>query len=218
MFHDRTDAARQLADVIRQRHLKDPLVLGIPRGGAVIASVMAEEIGAEMDVVLARKLRAPDAPELAIGAVSESGEVYFNEAVDSAPGLSDEYVHQECQIELQEIARRKAALRAVRPPAPISGRSVIVTDDGIATGATMIAALQATRMYHPLSLVAAAPVTSPDRLCEIREWCDDVVCLLSPRFFYAVGQFYDDFEPVTDEEVVEILRRAAQRAPALAER
>lgn len=214
MFRDRIDAARQLAEVVQPRHLKNPLVLGIPRGGAVTAAVLAEEIGAEMDVVLARKLRAPDAPEYAIGAISETGEVYFNHAVHQVPGLSDEYVHQECQFQLQEIERRKKMFRAVRPAAPIAGRSVIVTDDGIATGSTMIAALQATRVQNPLSLVVAIPVASPDRLREVRHWCDDVVCLLTPRFFYAVGQFYEAFEPVSDEEVVELLRRAGQAALA----
>jgi predicted phosphoribosyltransferase len=209
MFRDRTDAARQLAEIVRHRHLKNPLVVGIPRGGAVTAAVLAEEIGAEMDVVLARKLRAPHAPEYAIGAISETGDVYFNHAVHQAPGLSDEYVHQECQYQLLEIERRKKMFRAVRPAAPIAGRSVIVTDDGIATGSTMIAALQATRVQHPLSLVVAVPVASPDRLREVRHWCDDVVCLLTPRFFYSVGQFYEDFEPVSDEEVVQLLHEAA---------
>ena len=212
MFRDRTDAARQLAEIVRPRHLKDPLVLGIPRGGAVTAAVLAEEIGAEMDVVLSRKLRAPDAPEYAIGAISETGEVYFNQAVRQEPGISDEYVHQECQYQLQEIERRKTMFRAVRPVATVAGRSVIVTDDGIATGSTMIAALQAIRAQHPLSLVAAVPVASPDRLREVRRWCDDAICLLTPPFFYAVGQFYEEFEPVSDEEVVELLRRAEQTA------
>jgi predicted phosphoribosyltransferase len=215
MFYDRTDAARQLADVVRRRHLKNPLVLGIPRGGAVTAAVLAEEIGAEMDVVLARKLRAPDAPEYAIGAISETGEVYFNHAIHQEPGLSDEYVHRECQYQLQEIERRKQMFRAVRPAAPIAGRSVILTDDGIATGSTMIAALQATRVQHPLSLVVAVPVASPDRLREVRHWCDDVVCLLTPRFFYAVGQFYEAFETVSDEEVVEMLHRAVHSPAAV---
>jgi putative phosphoribosyl transferase len=217
MFHDRAGAAKELAEVVRHRHLKNPLVLGIPRGGAVTAAVLAEEIGAEMDVVLARKLRAPDAPELAIGAICETGEVYFNHAVHQAPGLSDEYVHQECQIQLQEIERRKKMFRAVRPAAPIAGRSVIVTDDGIATGATMISALQATRVHKPLSLIAAVPVASPDRIREVRHWCDDVVCLLTPRFFYAVGQFYEDFEPVSDEQVMELLHRAMHSPAAMVE-
>jgi predicted phosphoribosyltransferase len=208
MFRDRSDAARQLTDVVRHRYLKNPLVLGIPRGGAVTAAVLAEEIGAEMDVVLARKLRAPDALEYAIGAISETGEVHFNHAVDEAPGFADEYVHQECQYQLQEIERRRKMFRAVRPAAPIAGRSVIVTDDGIATGSTMIAAIQAIRVRHPLSLVVAVPVASPDGLREVRNWCDDVVCLLTPRFFYSIGQFYETFEPVSDEEVVNLLHRA----------
>jgi predicted phosphoribosyltransferase len=215
MFHDRTDAAKQLAEVIRHRHLKNPLVLGIPRGGAVTAAVLAEEIGAEMDVVLSRKLRAPDAPECAIGAISEAGEVYFNHSVHQVPGLLDDYVHKECQYQLQEIERRKKMFRAVRPVAPIADRSVIVTDDGIATGSTMIAALQAIRVQRPLSLVVAVPVASPDRLREVRHWCDDVVCLLAPRFFYAVGQFYEDFKPVSDEEVIAILHRATHSLAAV---
>jgi predicted phosphoribosyltransferase len=210
MFRDRTDAARQLAKIVRRRHLKDPLVLGIPRGGAVTAAVLAGEIGAEMDVVLARKLRAPDAPELAIGAISETGEVHFNHAVHQVPVLSDDYVHQECQLQLREIDRRKKMFRAVRRAASIFGRSVIVTDDGIATGSTMIAALQAIRDQDPLSLIVAVPVASPERLREVGHWCDDAICLLTPRFFYSVGQFYEEFEPVSDEEVLDLLRRAGQ--------
>jgi predicted phosphoribosyltransferase len=143
--------------------------------------------------------------------------VYFNHAVHQTPGLSDEYVHQECQVQQQEIARRKGMFRAVRRAAPIAGRSVIVTDDGIATGATMISALQATRAQKPLSLIVAVPVASPDRLREVRHWCDDVVCLMTPQFFYAIGQFYEDFHQVSDEEVLRLLKRGlherAQQQP-----
>lgn len=215
MFPNRADAARQLAEKLKGRALTHPLVLGIPRGGMVTASVLAEAIGAECDIVLARKVRAPEAPEVAIGAVSESGEVYFNETDPEIPPISDEYIHAECQAELEEIARRKSIFRAVRPAAPIVGRTTIVSDDGIATGATMIAALQAVAMQHPAELLVAVPVASPDRLREVQRWCDEAICLLTPQFFYAVGQFYEEFEQITDEEVVELLRRAVRRSPAV---
>ena len=215
MFQNRAEAARQLIERLRGRALTDPLVLGIPRGGMVTASLLAEGLGAECDIVLARKVAAPQNPELAIGAVSEHGEVYFNETEAEFPPLSDASVHAECQRELEEIARRKKLFRAVRQAAPIVGRTVIVSDDGIATGATMIAALQAVAMQHPLRLIVAVPVAPPDRLREVRRWCDEAICLHTPQFFYAVGQFYEEFEPITDEEVVELLRRASRGSTAV---
>ena len=211
VFKHRTDAAQQLVEAIHGRELTEPLVLGIPRGGMVIASVLAAGIDAECDVMLARKLRAPDAPQLAIGAVSEDGAVYFNRSDHEAPEISDEYVHAECQTELKEIARRKELFRGVRPAAPTAGRSVIVADDGVATGATMIAALQSLSMQHPAEVIVAVPVAPPDRLREVRNWCEKIFCLRTPEFFHSVGQFYEEFDQVTDQEVAEHLRRAASR-------
>jgi predicted phosphoribosyltransferase len=207
-FQDREDAARQLAERLKGRELRDPLVLAIPRGGIVTGAVLARELRAELDVVLSRKLRAPMQPELAIGAVGEDGKVFFNPAIREYLNVPDEYIETEKRHQLSEIARRKKLIRGVRPEAAIAGRSVIVTDDGIATGSTMIAALQTVRAQKPHELIAAAPVGSPDRIAEIRRWCDDVVCLLTPEDFWAIGQFYVNFDQVEDEEVLRLLRES----------
>jgi predicted phosphoribosyltransferase len=212
MFRNREDAARQLAQRLRGRKLHDPLVLAIPRGGVVTGAVLARELGAELDVVLSRKLRAPRQPELAVGAVSEDGRVYLNHHAREVVDLTDDYLDQERRHQLGEIARRKKLFRSVRPEAPVAGRSVIVTDDGIATGSTMIAALQAVKTQNPREVIVAVPVASPDRLAEVRRWCDDVVCLLSPETFWAIGQFYEDFTQVEDEEVIQFLREFAPTA------
>lgn len=206
MFRDRKDAGRQLAEMLKAREWHDPLVLAIPRGGVVTGAMLAQELGAELDGVLSRKLRAPGQPELAIGAICEEGRVYLNPHAMEALAVSDEYLAQERQHQLAEIARRKQLLRAIRPPAPIAGRSVIVTDDGIATGSTMIAALQTIKTQNPREVMVAVPVASPDRLGEIRRWCDEVVCLLLPEEFWAIGQFYEDFAQIEDGEVIARLR------------
>lgn len=220
MFRDRADAARQLAKRMKGREWSDPLVLAIPRGGVVTGAVLAWELGAELDVVLSRKLRAPMQPEVAVGAIAEDGRIYVNRYAQEVLALSKDYLNDECRHQLAEITRRQKLFRGVRLAAEIEGRSVIVTDDGIATGSTMIAALQVIQKQKPRELIVAVPVASPDRLKEVRRWCDEVVCLLHPEEFWAIGQFYEDFSQVEDEEVVDLLRqsaspvRAAEHAPA----
>jgi predicted phosphoribosyltransferase len=209
VFRDREDGGRRLAELLKGRAFRDPLVLAIPRGGVVTGAALARELGAELDVVLARKLRAPFQPEFAIGAIAEDGHVTLNPGAADMAGASDEYLDGEKRHQLGEIERRKKLFRAVRPAARIAGRSVIVTDDGIATGSTMIAALQAVRARHPYELIVAVPVASPDRLAEVRRWCDAAVCLLAPEEFWAVGQFYEQFSTVEDDDVVRLLREAA---------
>jgi predicted phosphoribosyltransferase len=215
-FRDRSDAARELAARLHGRDLRDlrdPVVLAIPRGGVVTGAVLARELGADLDVVLSRKLRAPMQPEVAVGAVGEDGHVIFNPAIREYLNVPDEYLEAEKRHQLAEIARRKKLIRAVRPAAQLAGRTVIVADDGIATGATMIAALQTARAPRPHELIAAAPVGPPDRIAEVRRWCDDVVCLLQPEDLWAIGEFYDEFEPVKDDEMVRLLREFAPAAP-----
>lgn len=209
MFRDREDAARQLAARFKGRALRDPLVLAIPRGGVVTGAVLARELGAALDVVLSRKLRAPFQPELAVGAVSEDGRAYLNPETTELIGPSGAYLEEERRHQIAEIARRKRLFRGARPQAPVAGRTVIVTDDGIATGATMIAALQSLRPQGPRELIVAVPVAPPERLEEVRRYCDDVVCLHSPALFWAVGQFYEDFTQVEDAEAVDLLRQFA---------
>jgi predicted phosphoribosyltransferase len=209
MFRNREQAGFLLAARLKGRSLRDPLVLAIPRGGIVVGAILAEELDAELDVVLSRKLRAPDQPELALGAISESGEVYLNRHGEGLADALENYLAGEQRRQMAEIARRQKLFRAVRPQASCTGRSVIVTDDGIATGSTMIAALKVVRGQRPHELIVAVPVASPDRLVEIRSYCDEVVCLLTSARFWAIGQFYEDFTQVEDEEAVRLLREFA---------
>jgi len=209
MFRNRKDAALRLAQQLKARELVNPLVLAIPRGGVVTGAVLAQELGAELDVIMSRKLRAPYQPEVALGAVSENGDVILNDFAREVSGFSDEYLAEEREHQVLEIDRRKKLFRAARPAASVDGRTVIVTDDGIATGATMLAALRVLKSQRPLEVIVAVPVASPDRLNDIRPLCDQVVCLLAPDKFWAVGQFYEDFSTVEDETVVELLHQAS---------
>jgi predicted phosphoribosyltransferase len=213
MFQDRESAAEQLATLFQGRTFTDPLVLAIPRGGVVTGAVLARALGAELDVVLARKLRAPDQPELAIGAVAESGTAYLDPRLGTPAGKLADYLAAEQAQQRAEIACRAALYRGARA-ARIAGRSVIVTDDGIATGATMIAALRELRTQHPRELIVAVPVAPPERLREVRRWCDEAVCLLTPDQFWAVGQFYRDFRTVEDRTAVALLRSSRLHPPA----
>jgi predicted phosphoribosyltransferase len=215
MFLDREDAARKLAAVLKDRHFHDPLVLGIPRGGVVLGATLAKELGADLDVVLARKLRAPGQSELALGAISENGEAIPNPHLEDMLDGLEAYLAREREIQKAEIARRSRLYRAVRPAVPVAGRSVIVVDDGIATGSTMIAALRATKAQKPRELICAVPVAAPDRLKELVPLCDEIVCLLKARNLLAVGQFYQDFRQVEDDAVLEALRSAAGREAKL---
>ena len=208
MFRNREDAALRLARRLKSLALKDPVVLGIPRGGVVTAAVLARELDAELDVVLSRKLRAPCQPELAIGAIGEDGEVYLNSFAREASGATEEYIRQERDHQLAEIGRRGKLFRAVKPPADVTGRSVIVTDDGIATGATMVAALHVLSAQKPHEVIVAAPVAPPDTIEKLRPQCSRLECLLTPSDFEAISQFYGDFRQVEDEEVARLLRES----------
>jgi len=207
VFRDRAEAGRELGNRLNQLSLVRPVVLGIPRGGVVTAAAIAELLGAELDIVLSRKLRAPSQPELAIGALGEDGSVYHDRATQEMVSASPADLSREIAYQLEEIARRKAMFREVRPAAELKGRSVIVTDDGIATGSTMLAALQTVRMQKPLELIVAVPVAPADRLELIRSHCDRLICLEAPRDFSSVGQFYLSFDQVSDEEACELLRK-----------
>ena len=208
MFRNREDAALRLARRLKSLALKDPVVLGIPRGGVVTAAVLARELDAEFDVVLSRKLRAPYQPELAIGAIGEDGEVYLNSFAREASGVTEEYIREERDHQVAEIGRRSKLFRAVKPPADVTGRSVIVTDDGIATGSTMVAALHVLNAQKPHEVIVAVPVAPPDTIEKLRPQCSRLECLLTPGDFEAIGQFYDDFRQVEDEEAVRLLRES----------
>lgn len=204
VFADRHDAGRRLAAALV--HLRDhqPIVLAVPRGGVVVGRHVADVLDAPLEVVVPRKLRAPFNPELAIGAVSEGGAVFVEEAL--VREVDPAYLEAEIETQRREVARRVAAYRGDRPLPPLVGRTAIVVDDGIATGATMVAALRAVRALGPAHLVAAVPVAPPEGVARLAREADEVVCLTTPFTFHAVGQFYDDFRQVDDAEVMTLLR------------
>ncbi len=210
-FHDRDDAGRQLAAALAHYRGTDPVVLAIPRGGVPLGRVVADALGGELDVVLVRKLGAPDNPEFAIGAVDERGTVLLNDYATQF-GADEAYVRQLAQRELALIRARRARYRPGQPPVALAGRTVIVLDDGLATGATMVAALRAIRAQKPQRLVCAVPVAAEDSLARVSGLADEVVCLATPRPFRAVGLYYLDFAGVTDEEVIALLANATAAA------
>jgi len=207
-FQSRTDAARQLAKALSRYRGQNPLILAIPRGAVGMGKVLADELGGELDVVLVRKLGAPFNPEFAVGAVDESGWAYTAGNAASA-GADSAYLEQEKQAQLETLRKRRTQYTPSRPPLDPKDRIVIVVDDGLATGASMIAALHAVRARQPQRLVCAIPVAAPDSLDRVRPLADEVVCLGAPREFYAVGQFYREFGQVEDAEVIAILRQGA---------
>jgi putative phosphoribosyl transferase len=206
MFDNREDAGFRLAKQLKGREFHDPLILAIPRGGIVVGAILAQELSAELDVVLARKLRAPADPECAIGAIAENGAVALDPEADDMLSSSETYFREERRHQLAEIERRKKLFRAIRPPASVEGRTVIVTDDGIATGSTMIATLKMVRAHQPRELIVAVPVGSPSGLASVRHWCDRLFCVERPGHFWSVGQFYRDFAEVDEEQVCHLLR------------
>ncbi len=205
IFANRIEAAQKLAGALSHYRGKSPLVLAIPRGAVPMAKLIAEKLGGELDVVLVRKLGAPGNPEFAIGAVDETGWVYLAPWAQSMD-IDPETIERIKARELATIRARRARYTPSRLPRDPKDRIVIVTDDGLATGSTMIAALHAIRARKPKKLICAVPVAPPDTLEKIRPLCDELVCLHTPENFYAVGQFYVDFGEVTDEEVIESLR------------
>lgn len=206
MFRDRNDAAFQLADRLISYRNRNPLILAIPRGAVPMAKVIAERLGGELDVVLVRKLRAPYQRELAIGSLDESGWTYVAEHAQ-AYGADPDYIESEKNIQMETMRKRRAQYTPVRPPIDPTGRIVIVLDDGLATGATMISALHGLRARHPEKLICAVPVAPADTLAKIKPLADELVCLQVPEFFQAVGQFYQSFPQVADDEVDDVLAR-----------
>ena len=205
LFVDRLDAADKLAQALSRYGGQHPLVLAIPRGAVPMGALLARRLQGELDVVLVRKLSAPGCPEFAIGAVDESGRMY--EAPHAQVwGATPDYLESERRLQEREIHRRRSLYTPGRTMADAKGRIVIVVDDGLATGATMISALHAIREHRPARLVCAVPVASPDSLDQVRPLADEVVCLHAPAGFSAVGQFYQRFPQVDDDEVVAMLR------------
>jgi predicted phosphoribosyltransferase len=213
IFHDRTDAGRQLAAELDRLRGPDTLVLGVPRGGVVVAAEVARALDAPLDVVIARKIGAPHQPELAIGAVVSSGGRLLDERAISYLRVPPAYIEAETARQQEEIRRRIADYRGSHPAPELRGRTVIVVDDGIATGYTIRAALVALREQQPARLIVAVPV-APASTCEdLRDVADEVICLRTPEPFLAVGAWYEDFDQTSDAEVIHLLRsRPAEAA------
>jgi predicted phosphoribosyltransferase len=213
IFESRLDAARRLAQALGAYKGRNPLVLAIPRGAVAMGAEIARLLEGELDVVLVKKLHAPGSPEFAVGAIDESGWTYIAPYAASA-GADQAYLAREKDAELALLRRRRAQYTPARAPADPAGRVAIVVDDGIATGASMIAALHAVRAKQPARLVCAVPVAPAESLEQIRPYADELVCLETPEGFMAVGQFYRHFEQVEDDEVVALLARHGKRTAA----
>jgi predicted phosphoribosyltransferase len=214
-FRDRVDAGRELAERLRSyAHGADVLVLALPRGGVPVAFPVAEALHAPLDVFLVRKLGVPGHEELAMGAIATGGVRVLNQDVIDGLGIPERMIETVAAREREELERRERLYRDGRPAPMVSGRTVILIDDGLATGATMRAAAAAIRVQQPARLVVAVPVAAPATCEEFRAEVDEIICARTPEPFYAVGFWYDEFSPTTDEEVRDLLSRAARKQPA----
>jgi len=210
-FKDRVAAGQALAKALSQEEYADPVVLALPRGGVPLGLEVARALCAPLDLVMVRKIGVPHQPELAVAAVVNGAhpELVVNEAIAAHAGLSRQDLDRLAEKQLKEIKRRRAIYLASRASTPLEGRTAIIVDDGIATGATVRAALKAIRRQKPLRLVLAVPVAPADTLSELRSDVDEIVCLSMPPVFYAIGAHYADFSQVPDDEVVRLLAEAA---------
>lgn len=215
-FQDRSDAGRRLAKVLSSYKDRHPVVLALPRGGVPVAAEVAAALDAPLDLILVRKIGVPTQPELAMGAVVDGAApiVVRNEEVIELSGTTADEFDAACAGQLAEIERRRQLYIGDRDRAEIAGQVVIVIDDGIATGATTRAALQAIRNRKPKELVLAVPVAPPDTITKLRDEVDALICLETPELFGAIGYFYRDFRQVSDQEVVAILKRFPAKRPA----
>jgi predicted phosphoribosyltransferase len=205
-FRNRTDAGRQLAGKLAPyTNRPDVLVLALPRGGVPVASEVARALGAPLDVFVVRKLGVPGHEELAMGAVATGGLCVLNDEIVRGLDIPEREIAAVVDRELHELSRRERLYRGDHPPPDVGGRTVILVDDGLATGATMRAAVQALRQQQPARIVVAVPTASPDTREALKAAADDVICTMTPEPFFAVGHWYDDFTQTTDDEVARSL-------------
>lgn len=205
IFSDREQAGEQLAAALGFLKGKDVVVLGVPRGGVVVAKRVAEALGAQLDIVVTKKIGAPEEPELAVGAVTQEGETVLNEQIVRMLDIDPSYLKTEAARLAREVKDRMERFRGDRPYPSLKGRAVVIVDDGVATGSTVSAAIMSVRKQAPSSVVVAVPVAPAEAVGELSKMADKVVCLATPDPFFAIGQFYADFDQVGDEDVREIL-------------
>jgi putative phosphoribosyl transferase len=210
MFRNRSDAGIRLAERLNQyRDRKDVLILALPRGGAATGHELARALNLRLDVLIVRKIGYPGQPELAIGAISETGSVVLNQSIISEGGITKAFIQTEIEQQKQEIARRIAMYRSGKGLDNLEGKTVILVDDGVATGATIKAAIETLKQEKLARLVVALPVGPPETVDALRPMADEFICLETPVYFMAVGNHYQDFTQVSDQEVVDLLKRAA---------
>lgn len=205
-FKNRADAGKQLAEKLKKYSGdKSTIILALPRGGVVVAKEVADVLNLPMDLIVSRKIGAPDNPEFAIGAIAEGFEGVFDQRVIVSYGISDEYIRNEIKKEREEMDRRLNVYRAGRVPLDLAGKTAILVDDGIATGLTMIATINSAKIKGAKKIVVAVPVASRDSVEKVKKLVDDIIYLDTPEFFMAVGQFYESFSQVEDAEVVKMM-------------
>jgi putative phosphoribosyl transferase len=211
VFLDRVDAGKRLAATLKDFSAKNGVVLAIPRGGVVVGYEIAKALNLPLDVVIPRKIGAPENPELAIGAVAEDETAILDNQLIKYLGVSQEYLHIEIEHQKQEIKRRLKLYRQDVSYPNLKGLDVIVVDDGIATGSTMKATLASVKNRGANSITVAIPVGPPSTIAELQKMADRVVCLYTPEYFQAIGEFYNDFSQTSDEEVTKLLHESKQR-------
>ena len=210
-FSNRLDAGKRLASALKDFRGKNAVVLAIPRGGVVVAYEIAKELNLPLDVIIPRKIGAPDNPELAIGAMTEDGTIIIDKNLVAYLGVPESYIEEESERQKHEIERRLKNYRSSEPYPNLKGKEVIIVDDGIATGSTMKAALASVKNKGAKTVTIAVPVGPPETIRELEKQADRVECLYTPEYFAAIGQFYRDFEQTSDEEVTELLKQNRQR-------
>lgn len=206
IFKDRVDAGKRLAEALAGHIGKNGVVLAIPRGGVVVGAEVARKLGLRLDLIIPRKIGSPQNPEVALGAIAQDGSTILDRRLIDSLGVTDLELKEIMACELEEIKRRMSLYRESENHRNYTGKQIVVVDDGIATGYTMLAALRSARNLHPRELILAIPVAPPDTLEVLKKEVDRTVCLLTPVDFYAVGQFYERFDQTSDEEVIKILK------------
>lgn len=209
IFKNRQDAGQKLAKKLKEfKNQKDTILLALPRGGVVVAFVIAQELNLPLDLVVPRKIGAPFHEEYAIGAITETGKGIFDRAAIDSLNVSQEYLDEKVEQEKKEAQRRLKAYRQNRPPLNLIGKNVIIIDDGIATGLTMQAAIESVKQKKAKKIIVAVPVSANDSLKKIKSQVDQVICLDTPLFFGAVGAFYEDFSQTEDQEVINLMAQS----------